>query len=120
MKVIIRKWFTPSYYYRDLHQKLQRFNQEFNSVVEYYKEMEVAMIRASVEEDREAAIARSFIGLSSNIANNNVELHHYVELENMVQMGIKVERQLRKRSSWILPPKSSPTTSKMNPTTPWK
>jgi hypothetical protein len=29
-------------------------------VDEYYKEMEVAMIRANVEEDREASMARFF------------------------------------------------------------
>jgi hypothetical protein len=53
------------------------------------------MIRANVVEDRETTMARFFNGLNQDIANV-VELHHYVELEDMVHMAIKVERQLRK------------------------
>ena len=54
---------------------------------DYYKEMEIAMIWANVEEDREAIMARF---LNRDIANV-VELQHYVELEDMVHMAIKVE-----------------------------
>ncbi|KAH1038857.1 hypothetical protein J1N35_040600 [Gossypium stocksii] len=36
---------------------------------DYYKEMEIAMIRTDVEEDREATIARFLAGLSRNISN---------------------------------------------------
>ena len=52
IKAMIWKRFVPSYYYRELCQKLQSLRQENRSVDEYYKEMEVAMIRANVEEDR--------------------------------------------------------------------
>ena len=58
---------------------------------DYHKEMEIAMIRANVEEDREAIMARFLNGLNRDIANM-VELQHYVELEDMVYMTIKVER----------------------------
>ena len=57
---------------------------------DYHKEMEIAMIRANVEEDREATMARFLNWLNRDIANV-VELQHYVELENMVHMTIKVE-----------------------------
>jgi hypothetical protein len=50
---------------------------------EYYKEMEVVMIRAKVEEDREATMARFFHGLNREIADV-VEMQHYVELTDMV------------------------------------
>ena len=53
------------------------------------------MIRANVVEDREATLTRFLNGLNRDIANV-VELQHYVELEDMVHMAIKVERQLRK------------------------
>ena len=56
---------------------------------DYYKEMEIALIRANVE-DREATMARFLNGLNRDIANV-VELQHYVELEDMVHMAIKVE-----------------------------
>jgi len=52
------------------------------------------MIRANVVEDREATMARFLNGLNRDIANI-VELHHYMELEDMVHMAMKVERQLR-------------------------
>ena len=57
---------------------------------EYYKEMEVAMIWANVEEDREITMVRFLNGLNRDI-DNVVELQHYVELEDMVHMATKVE-----------------------------
>ncbi|KAI4320605.1 hypothetical protein MLD38_034066 [Melastoma candidum] len=95
MKAVMRRRFVPSHYYRDLHLKLQSLKQGTNSVEEYHKEMEIAMIRANVEEDREATMARFICGLNREIANV-VELQHYVELEEVVHMAMKVERQLKK------------------------
>ncbi|KAK8701391.1 hypothetical protein V6N13_019778 [Hibiscus sabdariffa] len=48
------------------------------SVEDYFKEMEMAMMRASIEEDREATMAHFLNGLNTDIANV-VELEHYVE-----------------------------------------
>jgi hypothetical protein len=95
MKVLMRRRFVPNHYYRDLYLKLQGLNQGYKTVDEYHKEMEIAMIRANVVEDREATMARFLNGLNRDIANV-VELQHYVELEDMVHMATKVERQLRK------------------------
>ena len=69
MKIVMRKRFVPSYYYRELYNKLQSLRQGNRSVEEYYKEMEVAMIRANVEEDREATMSRFLVGLNREIAN---------------------------------------------------
>ncbi|GFS39345.1 hypothetical protein Acr_00g0062420 [Actinidia rufa] len=80
---------------KDLYLKLQGLYQGNRSVDEYYKEMEMAMIRANLEEDREATMARFLNGLNREIANT-IEIHHYVELEDLVHMAIKVERQLKK------------------------
>ena len=63
---------------------------------DYHKEMKIAMIRANIEEDREATMARFLNGLNQDIANV-VELQHYVELKDMVHMAIKVERQLKRK-----------------------
>ena len=65
---------------------------------EYYKEMEVAMARANIEEDREATMARFLVGLNREI-QNVVELQHYVELEDMVHMAIKIENHVKRRGS---------------------
>ena len=57
---------------------------------DYRKEMDISLIRANVEEDREATIARFLNGLNQDIANV-VELQHYIELKDMVHMAIKVK-----------------------------
>lgn len=97
MKAVMRKRFVPSYYYRELHKRLQGLRQGNRSVEDYYKEMEIVMIRANVEEDREATMARFLFGLNREI-HDRVEMHHYVELEDMVHMAIKVEQQLKRGS----------------------
>ncbi|KAG2411212.1 hypothetical protein I3760_Q021100 [Carya illinoinensis] len=88
LKSLMRWRFVPSHYYRDLYQKLQNLTQGLG----------VAMIRANVEEDREATMARFLCGLNREIANV-VELQHYVEIEDMVHMAMKVERQLKRKGT---------------------
>ena len=98
MKIVMRKQFVPSHYYHELYQKLQRLQQGNRSVEDYYKDMEIAMIQANVEEDREATMARFLSGLNQEI-QDRVEMQHYVELEDMVHMAIKVEWLLKRRGS---------------------
>jgi hypothetical protein len=74
--------------------------------------MEVAMIRANVEEDREATMARFLHGLNREIADI-VELQHYVELTDMVHQAIKVEEQFKRKG---LARRGPP----MATTSPWK
>ncbi|KAA3456928.1 hypothetical protein EPI10_003666 [Gossypium australe] len=66
MKSVMRRRFIPSYYHRT------------RSVEDYYKEMEVSMIRADVQEDRKTTMAQFLAGLNHDITNI-VELQHYVE-----------------------------------------
>ncbi|KAA3480568.1 mutant gag-pol polyprotein [Gossypium australe] len=87
MKAVIRRRFILSYCHRELYQKLQNLSQGAKSVEDYYKEMEVAMIRVDVQEDHEATMARFLAGLNREIANI-VELQHYVEIVDMVYMAI--------------------------------
>ena len=111
VKMVLSKRFIPSHYYRELCRKLQGLTQGSMSVEDYYKEMEIAMIRADVEEDREATMARFIGGLNKEIADV-VELQHYVEMEELLYKAIKVERQLKfkgtsrsgsaSKSSWKL------------------
>ena len=96
MKTLMRRRFIPNHYYRELYQKLQTLEQGSKSVDEYFKEMELALIRANVQEDREATMARFLNGLKKEIADV-VELQHYVELEDMVHMAIKVEKQHKRK-----------------------
>jgi len=98
MKVLMRRQFVPNHYYRDLYMKLQGLNQGSRSVDEYFKEMEIAMIRANVIEVREATMARFLNEPNRDIANV-VELQCCVELEDMVHMATKVERQIKRRGN---------------------
>jgi hypothetical protein len=108
LKALMRRRFVPSHYYRGLYQKLQNLTQGPRSVEDYYKEMEVAMIQANVEEDPEATMAIFLSGLNRDIAHI-VELHHYEEVEDMVHMAMKVERQLqRKRAARYTSVSSTP------------
>ena len=60
---------------RNCIKNLQSLTQGYKSVDDYDKEMEIAMIRANVEEYREATMARFLNGLNRDIANM-VELTH--------------------------------------------
>ena len=103
----MRRHFVPNHYYQDLYQKLQSLTQCSRSVEDYYKEMDIAMIRANVEEDRETTMARFLNGLNREIANK-VKLQHYVEIEEIVHKAIKIEQQL-KRGNTCATPSLSPT-----------
>ena len=112
MKRVMRKRFVSTYYYRELYNKLQNLRQGNRSVKEYYKEMEAAMARENIEEDREATMARFLVGLNWEI-QNVVELQHYVELEDMVHMAIKIENQVKRRGSSNTHFAPSPSSSTM-------
>ena len=69
MKGAIRKRFVPTHYHRLLHQRHQSLTQGSRTVEDYYKEMEMLMMRLSMNEDRKATMARFLGGLNSEIAN---------------------------------------------------
>ncbi|KAL4309577.1 hypothetical protein GQ457_01G017200 [Hibiscus cannabinus] len=105
MKAFMRKRFVPAHYHRDILQKLQSLKQGNKSVEDYFKEMEISMICANINEDREATMARFLARLNIDIADV-LELQHYVELEDMMHMAIKIERKNKRK-----PYKSNPTAS---------
>ncbi|KAJ4702912.1 Retrovirus-related Pol polyprotein from transposon 17.6 [Melia azedarach] len=120
MKLVMHKRFIPSLYYRDLHRKLQGLVQGFMSVEDYYKEMEIAMIRANIEKNQEATMARFISGLNKEIADV-VNVQHYVEMEELLHKAIKVEKQIKSKkfrfgsassSSWKSNWKDNKVTSK--------
>jgi len=60
--------------------------------------MEVSLIRANINEEREATMARFLHGLNSDI-RDVVELQNYVELEELVHQPIKVKQQLKRKGT---------------------
>jgi hypothetical protein len=83
LKTIMKKRYVPKKYYRELFNHLQMITQGNKSVEEYRKELDMAMIRANVNEDEEVSMSRFLNGLNRNIANV-VELQSYVDLEELV------------------------------------
>lgn len=59
----------PASYTRDLKFKLQKLFHGSKGVEEYYKEMEVLMIQAKIEEDEKVTMARFLNGLNSDICD---------------------------------------------------
>jgi hypothetical protein len=57
--------------------------------------MKIVMIRVNIVKDRKATLTRFLNGMNREIGNM-VELKHYIELEYIVHMAIKVERQLKR------------------------
>ena len=53
MKRVMKRRFVPSSYQRDLRNRLQMLKQGKRIVDEYYKEMELLLVRAGIREDAE-------------------------------------------------------------------
>ena len=95
LKKLMRKKYIPSHHKRDMLHRLQSLTQGSKTVDEYYHEMDQALMRSSSVEEEETTTARFLNGLNKNIANL-VELHHYTNLEELHQLAVKVERQLKR------------------------
>lgn len=80
---------------------LQRLTQGSKMVNEYFKEMEVSMITSYVEKDMKSSMAQFLSGLNQEIATM-VNLYHYIQMEDMVQIAIMVERKLKRKNNQSL------------------
>ena len=92
MKEVMRRRFVPSYYERKLYKRLQGLTQGSGTVEEYYKEMEVLLIRTRTCESDEAKMARFLHGLNDEISNF-VEMFPYDTLQDVVHQAIIVEKK---------------------------
>ena len=86
----LRHHHIPSYYNRELMEKLQRLQQKTMSVEEYRQKMELYMMRASIRESEPTTIARFLSGLNLEI-RDRVELLPYRDLNDLIQLCIKFE-----------------------------
>jgi len=71
----LRRRHIPSYYNRELMDKLQRLQQRTMSVEEYRQKMELYMMRASIRENESTTIARFLSGLNLEIRDR---LNYYL------------------------------------------
>jgi len=82
---------VPSSYHRVLLSKLQDLTQGSNSVDQYYRELEMALIRVNIDEDENALIVRFLKGPNRDICD---EVKHltYKNLKELVHYAIKVKQ----------------------------
>ena len=64
----------------------------------YYKEREMAQVRANIEEEIEDTMAHFMNGLNPDI-RDVVELQKYVELDDLLQKAVRVEQLLKSKST---------------------
>nr|KYP54067.1 hypothetical protein KK1_000234 [Cajanus cajan] len=93
----LRRIHIPSYYTRELMNKLQRLHKKNMSVEEYRQMMELYLMKAGIREEEYITIARFLSGLNLEI-RDKVELLPYQDLNDLVQICIKVEQQVLRKN----------------------
>ena len=93
LKTLMRKRYIPKHYSRELKQKLYTLQQGSKSVEDYYKEMEVLMNRACINEDEEDTMARFLGGLNRQLAHQ-VDRQPYFDMKELLHLAVKIEGQL--------------------------
>ncbi|XP_056858174.1 uncharacterized protein LOC130507486, partial [Raphanus sativus] len=96
-KVRLAKRFVPSYYGKEVHQKLRRLTQGTRGVEEYYQEMETLMLKGGVAESAEATMARFQAGLSRDI-QDRIEMYEYEDIFELLHKSILIEQQLKRKN----------------------
>nr|KYP53491.1 hypothetical protein KK1_024628 [Cajanus cajan] len=97
LRSALRRRHIPSYYTRELIKKLQRLHQRNMSVEEYRQTMELYLMRAGIREEEDITIARFLSGLTLEI-RDKVELLPYRDLNDLVQLCMKVEQQVLRKN----------------------
>ena len=78
--------------------KLQRLRQGSMSVEEYRQQMELLFLRAGLREEERIGIAWFLSGLNMEV-RDKVELLPYRDLDELVQLCIRVEQKLKRKPS---------------------
>jgi len=67
------------------------------SVLEYYKEMELLLVRTGMREDPESKMARFLGGLNEEIAGF-VEMFPYHTLQDLIDQAMRTERKIQQET----------------------
>jgi hypothetical protein len=98
LKAAMRHKFVPSYYARDLLNKMQRFQQGQQSVEEYYQELQKGMIRCGLFEHDDTAMAHFRGGLNREI-QDILDYKEYFDMTTLFEYACKAEREVQGRRS---------------------
>ena len=109
LKLILWKRFVPSYFFREQLRKIHSLKQGGMTVEEYGRQIKLTMLKANLVEDEETTMAPFLNGLNKDIAND-VDMHHYLDFNELFMRACKVERSL----------KGTPKGQVSSSVTPWK
>ncbi|KAK1642308.1 hypothetical protein QYE76_060113 [Lolium multiflorum] len=91
--------FVPTHYKTDLFNKLPQLKQGTKTVEEFFKELELTMMRVNIQESENQTIARFFNGLNYPI-KRIVEFQPYSNMIELVHQASKAERQVNEDSKY--------------------
>jgi hypothetical protein len=97
MKRVMKRWFVPSIYQRDLQNRLQLLKQGKKFVDEYSKDMELLLVQTGIREDPESTMAR-FLGRLNEEISGFVEMFPYRTLQDLVDQAMRTERKIQQES----------------------
>jgi hypothetical protein len=90
LKRMMRARFVPSYYARDLINKLQQLKQGAKSVQEYYQELQIGILCCNLEEREDTAMA----GLNHEI-QDILEYKDYTNITRLFHSACKAQREVQ-------------------------
>ncbi|XP_051147531.1 uncharacterized protein LOC127262761 [Andrographis paniculata] len=96
LTLVMRAKFVTSSYTQELHVRLQSMKQGNRTVDEFYKDLEVTLLRADVRESQQATVARILTGLNRDIADK-VGLYRFDDIDELVERAITIEKQLKRK-----------------------
>jgi hypothetical protein len=100
LKRVMWARFVPSYYARDLINKLQQLEQGARSVEEYYQELQIDMLHCNLDEREDATMARFFVGLNHEI-QDILQYKDYTNITRLFHFACKAERELQGRHASV-------------------
>ncbi|XP_051127619.1 uncharacterized protein LOC127249069 [Andrographis paniculata] len=93
---VMRAKFVTSLYTQELHVRLQSMKQGNRTVDEFYKDLEVTLMRADVRESQQATVARILTGLNRDITDK-VGLYRFDDIDELVERAITIKKQLKRK-----------------------
>ena len=103
--------FVPNDYQDELLQRLHSLTQGSKSVHDYYKEMEMLMLRAEHREDVRSTKYRFLNGLRREI-REQVELCQYQTIQELRQLAMKIESHIKAKTRTFSKPGERPWQAK--------
>jgi hypothetical protein len=98
IKRVMRARFVPSYYARDLINKLQQLRQGDKRVEEYYQELQIGLLHCNLEEREDATMSRFVTGLNREI-QDIFDYKDYTNITHLCHLACKVEREVQSRNA---------------------